>query len=393
MAGSAGFWLLAKLSGGMVCGVALGLCVNESVMAIIHTGKTLIGGVVFFVIPLVIFGFIAPTVLSLKASAGRMLGSFLVLSYLSSVGASLFATAMGSVVIPYLRIPRTVEGLRTIPKVIFTLEIPSLMPVVTALAFALLVGLSALWVKARAVEQVLYEFRRMMGEAISRVLVPLLPFFVAATFAELAYSGSLTRQLPLFAKVVAVVIVGHLLWLCVLYLVGWILSRKNPFEVLRHYGAAYATALGTMSSAATLPVSLQCAHKSRALPAEIVDFAIPLGATTHLCGSVLTETFFCLTIAQMLYGSMPSLADMVLFSCLFGIFAVGAPGVPGGTVLASLGLVLDVLHFDTTGTGLLIAIFALQDSFGTACNITGDGALALMLRGLRYTPAGELRWA
>ncbi|WHE97824.1 dicarboxylate/amino acid:cation symporter, partial [Treponema pallidum] len=214
MAGSAGFWLLAKLSGGMVCGVALGLCVNESVMAIIHTGKTLIGGVVFFVIPLVIFGFIAPTVLSLKASAGRMLGSFLVLSYLSSVGASLFATAMGRVVIPYLRIPRTVEGLRTIPKVIFTLEIPSLMPVVTALAFALLVGLSALWVKARAVEQVLYEFRRMMGEAISRVLVPLLPFFVAATFAELAYSGSLTRQLPLFAKVVAVVIVGHLLWLC-----------------------------------------------------------------------------------------------------------------------------------------------------------------------------------
>lgn len=200
MAGSAGFWLLAKLSGGMVCGVALGLCVNESVMAIIHTGKTLIGGVVFFVIPLVIFGFIAPTVLSLKASAGRMLGSFLVLSYLSSVGASLFATAMGRVVIPYLRIPRTVEGLRTIPKVIFTLEIPSLMPVVTALAFALLVGLSALWVKARAVEQVLYEFRRMMGEAISRVLVPLLPFFVAATFAELAYSGSLTRQLPSFCQ-------------------------------------------------------------------------------------------------------------------------------------------------------------------------------------------------
>lgn len=125
----------------------------------------------------------------------------------------------------------------------------------------------------------------------------------------------------------------------------------------------------------------------------MLDFAIPLGATTHLCGSVLTETFFAMTISQMLYGAMPSVGTMVLFSLLFGIFAVGAPGVPGGTVMASLGIVIGILGFNELGTGLLIAIFALQDSFGTACNVTGDGALALTLRGLFYksddTPKGE----
>lgn len=144
------------------------------------------------------------------------------------------------------------------------------------------------------------------------------------------------------------------------------------------YGPAYLTALGTMSSAATLGVALECARKSPILRKEISDVTIPLFANIHLCGSILTETVFVLTVSQMLYGSMPSILQITLFILLLGLFAIGAPGVPGGTVLASLGLIISVLHFNEAGTALLLTIFALQDSFGTACNITGDGALTLI---------------
>ena len=158
-------------------------------------------------------------------------------------------------------------------------------------------------------------------------------------------------------------------------------SQKNPMEVVRHYGPAYITAVGTMSSAATLAVALRCAGKSSVLRKDMVDFGIPLFANIHLCGSVLTEVFFVMTVSQILYGKLPAPGTMVLFCLLLGVFAIGAPGVPGGTVMASLGLITGILLFDNTGTALMLTIFALQDSFGTACNVTGDGALTLMLTG------------
>src|SRR5699024_5978093 len=157
------------------------------------------------------------------------------------------------------------------------------------------------------------------------------------------------------------------------YGIAGAISGKNPKEVFKHYGPAYLTAVGTMSSAATLPVALESARKSSVLDEEVVDFAIPLGSTIHLCGSVLTETFFVMAISQILYWQLPSIGNMILFSILLGIFAIGAPGVPGGTVMASLGIVYAVLGFDEAGVALLLSIFALQDSFGTACNIVGDG--------------------
>ena len=151
--------------------------------------------------------------------------------------------------------------------------------------------------------------------------------------------------------------------------------------MLRHYGPAYITAVGTMSSAATLAVALRGAKKSSVLRSDLVDFGVPLFANIHLCGSVLTEVFFVMVVSKVLYGQLPTLGTMVLFCFLLGIFAVGAPGVPGGTVMASLGLIMSVLGFLDDGTGLMMTIFALQDSFGTACNVTGDGALTLMLTG------------
>ena len=174
---------------------------------------------------------------------------------------------------------------------------------------------------------------------------------------------------------------GHYIWLAVLYLLAGACSGKNPWEVLRHYGPAYLTAVGTMSSAATLSVALQCAHKSSVLRKDMVDFGVPLFANVHLCGSVLTETFFVMIVSLILYGQLPTVGTMILFCVLLGIFAIGAPGVPGGTVMASLGIVTSVLGFGAEGTALLLAIFAIQDSFGTACNVTGDGALTLILTG------------
>ena len=173
--------------------------------------------------------------------------------------------------------------------------------------------------------------------------------------------------------------IGHYIWMAVLYGFAGAYSGRSAIEVVKHYGPAYLTAVGTMSSAATLAVALKCAKKSPVLKDDVIDFAVPLFSNIHLCGSILTEVFFVMTVSLMLYGSLPSLTVMILFIILLGIFAIGAPGVPGGTVIASLGIVISVLGFDEAGTALLLTIFALQDSFGTACNITGDGALTLIM--------------
>ena len=181
---------------------------------------------------------------------------------------------------------------------------------------------------------------------------------------------------------IIIVLIGHYIWLALLYGVAGIYCRTNPLKVLKNYGPAYITAIGTMSSAATMAVALKCAKKSEpALRDDMVDFGIPLFANIHLCGSVLTEVFFVMTVSKILYGSLPDLGTMVLFCFLLGVFAIGAPGVPGGTVMASLGLITGVVGFDETVTALILTIFALQDSFGTACNITGDGALTMILTG------------
>lgn len=311
-----------------------------------------------------------------------MLGAVLLIAYLSSIGAAIMSMIAGYALIPYLNIPETVGGLKEIPALLFQLDIPPVMTVMTALVLAIVLGLTVIWTKSETFEKLLQEFNNMVLQAVEKMLIPVLPIFILTTFAGLAYEGGITRQLPVFLKVIVIVIIGHFIWMAILYAIAGFISKKNPVEVFRHYGPAYLTALGTMSSAATLAVALKCAHKSSVLDKEIVDFAIPIGSTIHLCGSVLTEVFFVMTISQILYGTIPSVGTMIIFIILLGVFAVGAPGVPGGTVMASLGIVTSILLFDDAGVALLMSVFALQDSFGTACNITGDGAIALMLTGL-----------
>ena len=284
--------------------------------------------------------------------------------------------------IPHLSIVTEVEGLKELPEVVFQLDIPQVMPVMSALVLSLLLGLAVTWTKAEVFTKLLDEFQKIVLSVVTKIVIPVLPVYIAFTFCALAYEGTITVQLPVFIEVVLIVMVGHYIWMALLYVIGAVYSGKNPFDVIRNYGPAYLTAVGTMSSAATLAVALRCAKKSnKALREDMVDFGIPLFANIHLCGSVLTEVFFVMTISKILYGSIPSMGTMVLFCVLLGVFAVGAPGVPGGTVIASLGLITGVLQFDSMGTALMLTIFALQDSFGTACNVTGDGALTMLLTG------------
>ena len=373
--------LPVRLLAGVIIGIAVGLISNESFMNIIVTVKHLLGQVITFCVPLIVIGFIAPSITRLGKSASRMLSVALVLAYTSSVGAALSSMAAGYTLIPHLSIVSSVDGLKELPEVIFALEIPQIMSVMSALVFSVLVGLAVTWTKAERTAELLEEFQKIVLEIVTRVIIPILPVFIACTFCSLAYEGTITRQLPVFLKVIIIVMIGHFIWMALLYGLAGAYSGKNPMEVIKHYGPAYITAVGTMSSAATLAVALRCARKASVLREDMVNFGIPLFANIHLCGSVLTEVFFVMTVSQILYGSMPSLGTMILFCVLLGIFAIGAPGVPGGTVMASLGLITGILLFNDTGTALMLTIFALQDSFGTACNVTGDGALTLILTG------------
>ena len=373
--------LPVRLLAGVIIGIAVGLISNESFMNIIVTVKHLLGQVITFCVPLIVIGFIAPSITRLGKSASRMLSVALVLAYTSSVGSALFSMVAGYTLIPHLSIVSSVDGLKELPEVIFALEIPQIMSVMSALVFSVLVGLAVTWTKAERTAELLEEFQKIVLEIVTRVIIPILPIFIACTFCSLSYEGTITKQLPVFLKVIIIVMIGHFIWMTLLYTLAGIYSGKNPMEVVKHYGPAYITAVGTMSSAATLAVALRCARKSSVLREDMVNFGIPLFANIHLCGSVLTEVFFVMTVSQILYGSIPSLGTMVLFCLLLGVFAIGAPGVPGGTVMASLGLITGILLFNDTGTALMLTIFALQDSFGTACNVTGDGALTLILTG------------
>ena len=287
-------------------GIVIGMMCNEAVINVIQSIKYVLNQVISFMVPLIVLGFIAPAITRMGNRANKMLGVILALAYFSSVGAALFATIAGYIIIPNLNIASNVAGGKELPELIFKLDINP--------------------------------------------------------FATLSYEGTIIKSVPVFLIIIIIAIVGHFIWLTILYSIAGIVSKKNPARVFKHYGPAYFTAVGTMSSAATLPVALKCAGKSDALDKDIVNFAIPMGATIHLCGSVLTETFFVMTISKILYGQLPAIGTMILFVILLGIFAVGAPGVPGGTVVASLGIIISVLGFNDDGTALILAIFALQDN-------------------------------
>ena len=380
------FRLVLALVIGLVSGLVMNSMEESSlvtgILNVIVTVKYISGQFISFCVPLIVIGFIAPSITRMGNNASRMLGFALLIAYVSSIGAALSSTIAGFAILPHLSIDPNVDGLKELPNVIFQLQIPPIMSVMTALFFSVTVGLAAVWNHATITTNILEEFQKIVLSIVTKFLIPVLPLLIGTTFCTLAYEGSITKQLPIFLIIIVIVMIGHYLWLTLLYGIASVYSGRNGMNIIKNYGPAYMTAVGTMSSAATLSVALQCARKSEpTLRDDLVNFGIPLFANIHLCGSVMTETFFVMAVSKMLYGEFPSVGKMILFCLLLGVFAIGAPGVPGGTVMASLGLITGVLGFDESGTALMLTIFALQDSFGTACNVTGDGALTLILTG------------
>ena len=242
--------LPAKLLLGIIVGIILGLFVPESIMVVLVPIKNILNQVISFIVPLIVIGFIAPSITKLGSNASKMLGVALVLAYGSSLLAALLSMGAGYAIIPNLTFGAATE-LREIPADVFKLSIPQIMPVMSALAFSVMIGLAAVWTKAKVITNLLQEFQKVVLELVNKIVIPILPVYIALTFTCLAYEGTITKQLPIFLIAVVIVIIGHYIWLTVLYVAAGMYSGKSFMEVLKHYGPAYITAIGTMSSAAT----------------------------------------------------------------------------------------------------------------------------------------------
>lgn len=364
---------------GVVGGVIIGLLASEDVIGFILPIKHILGQIIFFLIPLIIFGFITPSITRLKRNASKLLGISLLLAYVSCIGSASLGAFVGYMAIPLLNITPDAGVTNVVPEMLFKLDIPPLMSVLSALIFAFLIGLSVIWTNASKIEAALYEFQSLIFALVKKVLIPILPFFIAANFSILAYEGTLASRLPVFLAILLITVLCHIIWLSFLYISSGIYAGINPWKVVKYYGPVVLTALGTQSSAASLGVAIEQTKKSPVLKSDIRDFSIPLLGNIHFPGSILDVVFLSLAVSQLLYGTMPDVSKLLVFIPLLGIFAIAAPGLPGGTLITSLGLIHAVLGIDEAGIALMITIFALLDSFGTTHNITSDGALTLTL--------------
>ena len=262
-----------RLLVGVAFGICIGLLLNiidesaitTAVLNVVVTSKYILGQLISFSVPLIIIGFIAPSITRLGNNASRMLGVAVSIAYASSLGAALFSALSGYLLIPHLSFSSTASHLKALPDVVFELSIPQIMPVMSALVLSILLGLAVAWTKADLIAAFLDEFQKVVLAIVSRIIIPILPFFIGLTFCSLAYEGTITKQLPVFLKVIVIVLVGHFIWMTLLYVLAGVYSGENPLDILKNYGPAYLTAVGTMSSAATLAVALQCAEKCKPL--------------------------------------------------------------------------------------------------------------------------------
>lgn len=363
----------------VLTGILLGEVSSGDFMEAVLVAKNISGQVIFFLVPLIVLAFVTSAVTSLRQNATRLFLVALLVAFASSELSAGFSLLVSYVVVPALHLHSATIDTATLPKTLFTFEIPPVMNVITALVLAICVGLGTVWAKAETLRGLTLEFREVVLLLVKRVLMPVLPVYIAANFAIITWQGNLS-SLAVLLPVMAIIIALHGVWLLILYVVASVYSHQNGWKVVRHYMPAYITALGTMSSAATLGTALQCARRSEVIDDDVANFTIPLFANIHLCGATLTETFLLAVISMLMYGHLPDVATFATFVVLLGVFAVGAPGAPGGTAFATVGVITQVLGFDDGGVALFLTLFALQDSFGTGCNIVGDGALTLIIQ-------------
>ncbi len=376
--------LLLKIVIAIALGIVCSLFFPEWTTRIFVTFNGLFGGFLGFVIPLIIVGLVAPGIAELGLGAGRLLGLTVLVAYGSTLFAGFLSYFSCLAIYPLILDP-TAGGMgigapaetTTSIEPFFTIEMPPVMGVMTALVLAFVLGLGLASVAGTAFKNVLFEFREVVNKVIKAVIIPLLPLYIFGIFLKMGAEGTVMPVLSLFIKVIAVIFVLHIVLLVLQFLAAGTMVRKNPFVLLRNMMPAYVTALGTQSSAATIPVTLQCALKNGVRP-EIAGFTVPLCATIHLAGSTLKIVACAMAIMYM--TGMPTPVGLFAgFIMMLGITMVAAPGVPGGAIMAALGVLSSILGFDETALALMIALYIAMDSFGTAANVTGDGAISTVV--------------
>ena len=372
--------LLPKILIAIALGIGAGLIVPEPIARIFVTFNGIFSQFLGFTIPLIIVALVTTAIAGIGNKAGKMLLVTVAIAYGSTIFSGLVSYLTGASVFPSMISPSS--SLASVAeaaslKPFFEVTIPPLMGVMTALVLAFTLGLGLASTQHETLMKASNGFEEIMVKTINAAIIPLLPLYIFGIFLDMAYVGKVFAILSVFIKIIGVIFLIHIGILILQFLIAGILNRRNPFKLLWNMLPAYFTALGTQSSAATIPVTLEQTRKN-GVREEVAGFTVPLCATIHMAGSTL-KIVAC-ALALMIMQGMPYDFGMFAgFICMLGITMVAAPGVPGGAIMAALGLLGSMLGFDAQAQGLMIALYIAMDSFGTACNVTGDGAISLIV--------------
>lgn len=372
--------LLGKILIAIALGIGFGLVVPAWTVRLFLTVNGIFSQFLGFAIPLIILGLVTPAIADIGKNAGKMLLLTVAIAYGSTILAGTLSYLTGAALFPdMIQKSSSLQEIAaaTEPVPFFTVSIPPLMNVMTALILAFTIGLGLAYINGSSLKNVFHDFEQIITKTIKSAIIPLLPLYIFGIFLNMTYVGQVFSILTVFIKIIGIIFAIHMGILILQFTIAGGFVRKNPFRLLWNMMPAYFTALGTQSSAATIPVTLEQSRKN-GVSEDIAGFTIPLCATIHMSGSTL-KIVAC-ALALMIMQGMPYDFGMFFgFICMLGITMVAAPGVPGGAIMASLGLLQSMLGFDQEAQALMIALYIAMDSFGTACNVTGDGAIALII--------------
>lgn len=372
--------LLAQIIIAIILGVVGGIIFPEWLSRIFATINGIFSNLLSFIIPLLILGLIAPGIAEVGKNAGRLLAATAATAYTFTLISGFLTYFICEQVYPSLIGNETLDAVtesNTTLTPYFTIEMPPLFGVMSALIAAFLLGVGMTAIKGMSLRNAMNDFKSIIVMSIEKIIIPFLPLYIFGIFLSMTQSGQIAGIFAVFIKIIVLIFAITIIILLLQYSIAGAISGKNPLKMLKTMMVAYFTALGTQSSAATIPVTL-AQTKKNGVREDIADFVIPLCATIHLSGSTLKITACALAI-MMLNDIQYDILTMAGFICMLGVTMVAAPGVPGGAIMASLGILESMLGFDQTALGLMIALYIAMDSFGTATNVTGDCAVAVII--------------
>ena len=372
--------LLGKILIAIALGIGVGLIAQPWMVRTMLTFNGIFSEFLGFAIPLIILGLVTPAISDIGKTAGKMLLITVAIAYGSTVLSGLLSYFTGATLFPGMISSgaslKTLEAAEELTP-FFTVDIPPLMAVMTALILSFTLGLGLAYIEKQTLKDAIHDFEQVIIKTIKSAIIPLLPLYIFGIFLNMTYVGQVFSVLTVFIKIIGIIFLIHIAVLIIQFTIAGGLTRKNPFRLLWNMLPAYFTALGTQSSAATIPVTLQ-QSRINGVSEDVAGFTVPLCATIHMSGSILKIT--ACALALMIMKGMPYDFGMFMgFIMMLAITMVAAPGVPGGAIMASLGLLQSMLGFDQEAQALMIALYIAMDSFGTACNVTGDGAIALIM--------------